>query len=122
MKFSEMPYTRVDFDQLTQQFQELTRRLSQADSGEAQFQIHREYYQLCDRAATMATLAHIRHDMDVTDKFYEQEQAYYDEKLPLLTGLILAYQKQLYRSPYRPCWSSASERSPSETWTWPSAL
>ena len=102
MKFSEMPYTRVDFDALAGQFARLTRRLSEADSGPAQFEVHREYYALCDHASTMITLAHIRHDADVTDKFYEQEQAYYDEKLPLLTGLILDYQKQLYRSPFRP--------------------
>ena len=102
MKFSQMPYERVDFDAVTARFHALTDRFAQADSGAEQFQIHKEYYTLCDHISTMATLAHIRHDMDVTDKFYEGEQAYYDEKMPLLTGLILSYQKQLYHSPHRP--------------------
>ena len=102
MKFSQMPYRRVDMDAVTAEFQSLTRRLAEADSGEAQFAVHQEYYRLCDRVSTMTTLAHIRHDADVTDQFYEKEQNYYDETTPLLTNLILNYQKQLYHSPFRP--------------------
>ena len=102
MKFSQMPYERVDFDAAAARFRDLTDRFARADSGPEQFAVHREFYALCSRVDTMATLAHIRHDMDVTDKFYEGEQAYYDEKTPLLTGLIQAYQKQLWHSPFRP--------------------
>ena len=89
-------------DAVTAEFQSITRRLAEADSGEAQFAVHQEYYRLCDRVSTMTTLAHIRHDADVTDQFYEKEQNYYDETTPLLTNLILNYQKQLYHSPFRP--------------------
>ena len=37
MKFSEMPYERIDFKKLTQDFKELEDRLEKAESGEEQF-------------------------------------------------------------------------------------
>ena len=101
MKFSQIPYQRIDMDAVSSDFQSLIHRFAAADSGEAQFKIHQEYYTLCDKVSTMATLAQIRHDVDVSDAFYEAEQKYYDEKMPLLTNLILNYQKQLYHSPFR---------------------
>ena len=48
MKFSEIPYTRVDFDQLILDFQNLIRDFEMANSGEEQFQIHQKYYKSCD--------------------------------------------------------------------------
>ena len=42
MKFSEMPYTRVDFPAVIAQAQEIIQRASSAKSGEEQFEIHQD--------------------------------------------------------------------------------
>jgi M3 family oligoendopeptidase len=48
------------------------------------------------------TIAHIRHDVDTSDQFYDQEQEYYDQVTPEFTNLQQQYQQLLYESPFRP--------------------
>jgi len=101
MKFSEMPYERVDFEQVQKDIESLMAEFDAAKSGEEQFAIHEKFYRLNDRVNTLYTIAHIRFDIDTTDKFYEEEKKYYDEKIPVYSNLCLAYEKKLYDSPYR---------------------
>lgn len=101
MKFSNMPYERVDFEQVEKELNGLIEEFEQAQSGEEQFAVHEKFYRLNDRVSTLYTIAHIRFDIDTSDKFYEAEKQFYDEKLPIYSNLVLAYQKKLYDSPYR---------------------
>ncbi len=101
MKFQDMPYERVDMEQVAKSFQKLEVDLDLAKSGEEQFQVHQKYYELTDHVLTAMTIAEIRHDVDMTDEFYEKEQAYYDEQGPIFQNMIVSYQKKLRRSPYR---------------------
>ena len=101
MKFSEMPYERVDFKRVGEELKGLTKELEQAKSGEEQFEIHKRFYKLNDRVSTLYTIAHIRFDIDTSDKFYEAEKKYYDDKLPIYDNLVIEYQKKLFNSPYR---------------------
>ena len=101
MKFRDMPYERVDFDQVEKELKTLMEEFDAAKSGEEQFAVHQKFYRLNDRVSTLYTISHIRFDIDTTDEFYEKEHEYYDEKLPVYSNLVLAYQKKLYDSPYR---------------------
>ncbi len=101
MKFSEMPYQRVDVEATEKKLEALTERQKNAKSGEEQFAIHQEYYKLRGEYETYITLAMIRHDIDTTDEFYEKEREYYDEMMPVLDKCIVEYQKVLFESPYR---------------------
>lgn len=102
MKFSEMPYKRVDFEQLKRDFKELEDAFDAAKSGEEQFHVHERYYELTGHVITQMTLAEIRHDIDTTDEFYEEEQAFYDKNAPVFQSLCVQYQKKLYASRFRP--------------------
>lgn len=101
MKFSEMPYTRVDMEKVKAQFEELITRASNASSREEAFEIHKEQYQLTNDIYTNIILCNVRHDIDTTDAFYEKEKHYYDEITPLISELSNRYQKVLFASPYR---------------------
>ncbi|MCH5339838.1 MAG: M3 family oligoendopeptidase [Acetatifactor sp.] len=101
MKFKDMPYERIDFAQVEKEMKELTMALSQAASGEEQFEIHKKFYALTDRVNTLMTIAMIRFNGDTADEFYTKEQEYYDEQSPVYSNLLLEYQKQLYASPHR---------------------
>ena len=72
-----------------------------AESAQEQFEIHKKYYALSDRVSTQVTLASIRHSMDTTDAFYEEEKAYYDEQVPAYSNLSVEYLKLLYHSRFR---------------------
>ena len=101
MKFQDMPYERVDFAQVEKEMKELTREFEEAKSGEEQFVVHQKFYALTDRVSTYMTIANIRFDIDTSDKFYDGEHQYYDEKRPVYRNLVLEYEKRMYESPYR---------------------
>jgi len=101
MKFSEMPYERVEFDKVKEEFIVIMEASKAAKSGEEQFEVHKKYYALTNRVMSMMTIAHIRHDGYTEDEFYKAEQEYYDQVGPELQNLIVAYSKSLYESPYR---------------------
>lgn len=101
MKFKEMPYQRVDFEQVKKEMMTLMEEFDAAKSGEEQFEVHKRYYELTNRVETLYTISHIRYDIDTSDEYYEKEHEYYDEKMPVYRNLVLAYEKKLYNSPYR---------------------
>ena len=101
MKFSEMPYTRVDMNKVEETYKDLIARAKNAKSGEELFAVHQERYQFMGDVATNMTLAHIRHDIDTSDEFYTAENDYYDEVSPLLENYDNMYSKILFESPHR---------------------
>jgi M3 family oligoendopeptidase len=101
MKFSDMPYERVDFEEVKREFEDLEKRLDAAKSGEEQFAVHEDYYRIKGHVETLMTLAEIRHDIDTTDEFYAGEQDFYDANGPVFQNLCVSYQKKLFASPYR---------------------
>lgn len=101
MKFQDMPYERVDFQKVKEELRQLMEAFQAAGDGEEQFEIHQRFYKLNDRVQTQVTLCSIRHSLDTTDKFYEEEQNYYDRQVPEYSQLCVEYQKLLFESPYR---------------------
>lgn len=96
-----MPYERVDFNKVEEEFTQLMKEFKEAGNGEEQFAVHRKYYELRDRVDTLMTMAHIRHDVNTADEFYSAEQDYYDEESPRYSNMVIKYEKLLYESPYR---------------------
>ena len=101
MKFSEMPYKRIDMDEVKKTYRDIIDRTKAAGSGEEQFEIHREYYKFMDDIRTSMELAMIRHDIDTTDEFYEKESDFYDEVTPIINQYEKEYGQVLYDSPFR---------------------
>ena len=102
MKFSEMPYERIDFKKLTQDFKDLEDRLEKAKSGEEQFRIHQEFYLLYNHVMTESQIAMIRSDIDMSDEKLLGELEYFDENMPIFQNLVVSYRKKLFNSPFRP--------------------
>ena len=101
MKFSEMPYERVDFEKLRKEVVALTEELKAAKSGEEAFAINEKVTKAYEHAQTMSTLCSIRHDIDTTDKFYDEERNFYDEMWPTVQEINVEYKKALFDCPYR---------------------
>ncbi len=101
MKFKDMPYTRVQFEDVETKMNELMEEFKAAKSGEEQFEVHKKYYALTSEIETLMTIAHIRYDIDTQDEFYSAENDYYDEVGPKLDNLNVNYMMLLYHSPYR---------------------
>lgn len=100
MKFSDMPYERVTYEELERRYQELEEQVKQAESGEACMEAVRKRYRLNEDMTPME-LCYVRHDMDVNDAFYAAEQDYYDEIGPRLSDLSHRLDRLLLDSPHR---------------------
>ena len=59
MKFSEMPYSRVDFPAVLAQGKEIISRATQAKSGVEQIENHQEINKLVDHVRTLYAIADI---------------------------------------------------------------
>ena len=101
MKFKDMPYKRIDFEEAKQELADISRDFSQAKDAEEQFAVHKRYYKLMGHVRTQATLAEIRHSIDTSDRYYEEEKSFYDQEMPAFSNQVVSYQKLLYASPYR---------------------
>lgn len=96
-----MPYERIDMKAVEAGYKDIIERTKKAVSGEEQFKIHQEYYKFMEDVSTNITLSSIRHSVDTADEFYEKENDFYDEVLPLISNLENEYAKVLFESPYR---------------------
>ena len=49
---------------------------------------------------TMIVVAHIRNTLNTTDKFYEDEMAFFHQRLPVAQATFTEYAKALAESPF----------------------
>ena len=101
MKFSEMPYRRIEEDEIREFFDRLIEDSKKAKSGEEAFLLHKKYYDFTGDVFTNLILGKFRHDIDTSEEFYLKENDHIDEITPLLSKYITDYQQVLYDSPYR---------------------
>ena len=102
MKCSQMPYTRVNMDEVKSFFEKLIADSKTAKSGEEQFELHKKYYKVMEDVYTNIKLGVFRHNIDTTEEFYAAENDYIDEITPLISKYANDYSKVLYESPFRP--------------------
>lgn len=100
-KLSELPYERITIEAFEKEGSEITKEFNAAKDGAEQFLAHKKYYSLMSKVRTAMILAGMRHDGDVSNKFYEAEQEYYDEISPKIQSFEVKYQKMLYNSKFR---------------------
>lgn len=101
VKFGDMPYRRVTYEEVELRCRALVERLKSAESGEDCMEVLRGRHELAEYMTPME-LCYVRHDMNTNDPFYETEQDYYDEIGPKLTELFNELDKLLLESPHRP--------------------
>ncbi|HIY26283.1 MAG TPA: M3 family oligoendopeptidase [Candidatus Acutalibacter pullistercoris] len=101
MKFSQLPYTRPDYQNVFQELDALTQKVQDAPGAKEQAALYRQAEELLSHVSTQATLCSIRHTVDTRDAFYEAENDYNDQQSPLLQEKLQAFQEALLRSPFR---------------------
>ena len=79
-----MRYTRPDVQDVKNKMADLTKRLEAAKDYAAAQAIFLEKEELIKHMETQATLAHIRHDIDTRDTFYDEEVKFFSAAIPEL--------------------------------------
>ena len=101
MTFSEMTYTRPDVAAARAELDAICDALTKAESAAEQIAAVARLNALEGRVSTMAQLAHIRHTIDTRDEFYDAENDFIDENLPLLEEATQRVNRALLASPFR---------------------
>jgi len=101
MKFKEFAYIRPDLREVETKFSDLLIKFDQAEDFQQQDVVMVALNKLRSEFESMEQLVHIRHTIDTTDPFYEEEQAFFDEGTPIYQGLISRYYRSLVKSKFR---------------------
>ena len=101
MKFSEMQYTRPDLERVKATLKELTEKLTAAESYAEAKQVFLSEQEQMKHFETQATLVSIRRSIDTRDKFYEEEQNFFNNAGPELQEYSQAWTAAMLQSPFR---------------------
>ena len=94
-------YIRPDIEEFEKEFLALLKDFKNSCSFEEQKNCFLKLLDLRNHFDTMSTLAHIRHTLNVTDKFYDSENNYFDEVSPKYVSFITKYYYEILNSKYR---------------------
>jgi M3 family oligoendopeptidase len=101
MKFGEFQYKRPHIKELENNFNLILKSFNDAESFEAQSLAMEKLNEARNEFESMAQIVEIRHTIDTTDKFYEEEQNFFDENTPIYQGLISNYYSSLVNSKFK---------------------
>lgn len=100
-KFSELPYERYDVDAYIKDAGAALDVLEQAKTPEEAKHAYLETDRLSEAFRSSFTIAHVRHDVNTGDAFYDAEMTYWDTNLPRLIPLRERQMKVLVNHPFR---------------------
>lgn len=99
--FGELKYERPDFDALKAFYTALNERVRNAKTYEEVKTCMREEEEYSAHVSTMYTIASIRHTVDTSDKFYEEEDKYLNTQYPEAMPYMQAFSLALLNSPFK---------------------
>lgn len=100
MKFQDMPYERVSYEDIEKRYKEIMdiiRNAADEEDMEKALLLRRGL----NEDMTAIDLCYVRHDMNLNDPFYAAEQDYYDVTSPKIYALSSETDRLILNSPYR---------------------
>lgn len=99
--FSELVYERPDFGSAGEFYKRITGQVKNAKSYDEVRACIQEENVFSGHLATMTDIAFIRHTVDTTDKFYEEEERYCSRCYPEIMPYMQAFGVALLQSPFK---------------------
>ena len=93
MKFSEFKYERLTIEEIAKEMTSLISELKDANDVDSFMKAFDKTNKYRSHIQTMATLCSIRHSINTADKFYEDEQNYWDNTEPLIQQYEVEFAK-----------------------------
>jgi len=101
MKFKEYKYERPDMDKLKKEFNTLLKKFNMVDSSTKQIEIIDRINDLRNEFEGMKEIAEIRHTIDTEDKYYTDENDFFDTAKAEYDSIIDKYYKSLNGSEFK---------------------
>jgi len=101
MKFSDFKYERPDLDKVKKSLEEKLALINTGHSLETEIKASYDIFKINDDLDTLGNLVGIRNSINTTDEFYEKEQEFFDENMPVLRQYEQMFVEKLLDSPHR---------------------
>jgi oligoendopeptidase F len=94
MKFSDFPYVRPDLEQIKKDVEGLLALIGTNQPFDVELDAIKKFFDFNDHIMSSAQLVGVRNSIDTNDKFYEEEQNFFDENVPHLKALENIFQRR----------------------------
>lgn len=101
-KFKDIQYTRPDCEAFQKLAEDNAEKIKNAVSYSEAKKIFLEFDKAESEFFDMGNVAYIRHTIDTSDKFYDKENEFLNEKTPELMPSLLAFSNAVYDSRFKP--------------------
>ena len=101
MKFKDMPYERISVESIKEEMKALIQKLKEAKDFEEAEALFLENEKLQGHVFTMSSLAQVRHSINTEDKFYDEEENYWNNAYPQIQEFNQEWTKALLDSPFK---------------------
>ena len=101
MKFKDMQYERISVEKIEEEVKALIQELKDAKSFSEADAVMLKNEKLQGHIDTMSTLTQIRHSINTEDKFYEEEENYWNNASPRIQEFKQEWIKTLLASPFK---------------------
>ncbi len=102
MKFAEFPYKRPDLAAAMTQLETLSDSIRGAKTAQEAKEAFLSFEKITEEIGSMSSICYVRHTVDTRDPFYEGENTFWDENLPLFTDKLLDIYRAMLASGHRP--------------------
>lgn len=101
MKFSDFKYERPDLDKVKKSLEKKLALINTGHALETEIKAAYDIFKINDDLDTLGNLVGIRNSINTTDEFYEKEQEFFDENMPVLRQYEQMFVEKLLDSPHR---------------------
>ncbi|MBR1867560.1 MAG: M3 family oligoendopeptidase [Clostridia bacterium] len=99
--FGNLEYSRPDTDELKNKIFSLINELKKAENYDMARKIFLEFQEVSDKFRDASTIASVRHTIDTSDKFYDDENEFFSEVYPTLTPVFISFSEALCDCKFR---------------------
>ena len=100
-KFKDLEYVRPSFEEMEKDIYAVLAEFNEASDYETARAAILKKQELGNEFRTMASIAHIRHDVNMADPYYDEEVQYLNSIMPKLSVVMKKFNEALAASPFR---------------------
>ena len=101
MKFADLKYERLNYEDLKEEYEQLLSRLQAANNSKEFMEVFDEINTFRGHISSMQTLCQIRHSINTADEYYDKENEYWDNTMPLLQAYEVQLAKLMLENRFR---------------------
>lgn len=101
MKFKEMVYTRPNIQKIKEDLSLLEQEIINAKTKEEVISAYLKSEKIGEEYGTLASLVYVRHTIDTRNKFYDEENTFFDNNGPLVSDMFRNINLALLNSKFR---------------------